>query len=299
MTHPTDRLAEYAAGAGAPDIAAHLAGCAACRADLAAWQRLRAAERLDAAPPPGPELLAGVLRRVRAAPAAPPVLIAVPRYSGPNRPRRLLPVVGQLLAQQARLIRRPVWVLAGLAIAAGTVLAAAVPPGRAAGLFGLVVPPVAALIVAAGAGDSGPADELVRATPTSPRTVLLARLTLLLGSTVGAGLLATLLLATRDQLGAPGLLLAWFGPLVPLCALSLAVAVAWRPGAGMGLAMAIWMLKLLTRPGLLDARIAGAVATVWQPALPTVAAAVALAAAVVLAAPLLHRNRIRISGVAQ
>jgi hypothetical protein len=287
MTHPTDRLAECAADAIAPEVSAHLSGCVTCRTELAAWQRLRDAERADSVIVADPALFTGVLSRIRGSSPG-----RVPRYVPADPSRRLLPLLGQLLAHQGRLIRRPVWILAALALAGGAIVAALAPAGRAGDLFGLVVPPVAALVVAVGAADSGTADELIRATPTSPRTVLLARLTLLLGGTVGAGLLATLLLSTRAQLTAPDLLLAWFGPLVPLSALSLAVAVVWRPAGGMGLAMAIWMLKLLARPGLLDERVAGAVAAVWQPALPTVLAAVGLAALVVLAAPMLSRHRI-------
>ena len=138
MTHPTDRLAEYAAGAVALDVSAHLSECVTCRAELASWQRLRDAERADSTVVAGPAPLTGVLNRIRA--SAP---VTVPRYAPADRSRRLLLQLGQLLAHQARLIRLPVWILAALAVAGGTVLAAVAPAGRAGEIFALVVPPVA------------------------------------------------------------------------------------------------------------------------------------------------------------
>src|SRR4029453_11446068 len=119
-------------------------------------------------------------------------------YGAPiaTRPgRRALAV----LAHQARLVRWPVWTVSAGALLVATVAAALSPAGTAGRVLAAVVPLVAALAVAGACGSgSDPADELARSTITSPRVVLVARLTPVLGATVAAALVGTAVVALPD-----------------------------------------------------------------------------------------------------
>jgi len=235
MSHPTDLLAEFVAGTAGPheteQVRAHLDGCAACGAEADAWRRLSTVVRASAAvTPPAPALLAGIRRRVA----------VVPRYGAPvdARPgRRALAV----LARQVRLVRWPVW-----AVSAAVLVAAVAAAGTTSRLLAAVVPLAAALAVAGACGaGTDPADELVRSTITSPRVVLLARLTLVLGATIAAALAGTAVVALFGD-ETFGLVRAWLAPLVPLSALSFALAVLWRPAVGVGAALGLWCVRAVS-----------------------------------------------------
>jgi hypothetical protein len=282
-SHPTELLAAYAAGGPADrvaEVAAHLAGCASCAAEAESWRRVSSAVRERAAevaaPPPG--LFAAIRRRVAKA--------RVPGYDGEIGRRPVRRALG-MFAHQWALVGRPVWAVSAAVLALGTVMAALAPAGTAGRVLATVVPLVAALAVAGACGaDSGPVDELVRATPTSPRTVLLGRLTMVLGATVAASLLATLMLSSlAADGGALGLASAWFGPLVPLTAVSFAVSVLWRPGAGVGVALALWLARVL--PQGVGSRLPVLVEPLWAPGTAVLAGAVGLAAVTVILSPYL------------
>ena len=283
MSHPTEDLAAYVAGAlppaGALAVEEHLAACAACRDDAAAWRRLATTVR-DASvrvPGPPPALLAQIRRRLT--PAAPRYLAGIAAHPF----RRAAAVLGY----QWRLIRWPVWVTSGVVLAAGA-LVAGLSPGAVDQVLAMVVPLVAALAIAGACGtDADPAEELTRATMTSPRVVLLARLTVVLASATGAGMLATLLLALPGRAGSGlDLMVAWLGPLVPLCALSFALSVLWRPAAGVGVAVALWLLRALSTGYVADGWLASLVYPLWTLHAPVLVAAAALVAVTVFLAPL-------------
>ncbi|SNS63461.1 Putative zinc-finger [Asanoa hainanensis] len=222
--------------------------------------------------------------------------LIVPRYLPTSAPaRRWLAsarVAWGLLARQVRLIGWRVWAIALVVIAAAAGYAASAPAGRAGDLLALVVPLVAAVSVAAACSADGEAAELVRATPTSTRVLVLARLTLVLAVTVGLGTAASLAIALpRGDLLLAELFVTWFGPLVPLSATSFALAVLWRYEAGIAVVMACWVLRLLAPTSILDHGVAPILDALWRPGLPLVLGAVVVAVATVALAPLAGRHR--------
>ncbi len=146
---------------------------------------------------------------------------------------------------------------------------------------------VAVVVIGAGAGFAASA-------PAGRAGDLLARLTLVLAVTVGVGAAASAAVALpRGDLVLAELFLTWFGPLVPLSAVSFALAVLWRPEAGMTIVLAAWVLRLMTPTPVLDGGLARALDALWQPGLPLLLGAVVLALATVALAPLASRHRIR------
>ena len=238
-----DLLPAYAAGTltgtDRDAVRAHLADCPACRADLAAWRVIA-----RAAPPPGPapdpeRLVRAVLSRS----AAEPDGTARP---GGRRPVRRL---AALLAAEARLIRPAVPIASALVMALGVVVVLL--PATAGGdlVLALVAPIVAAAGVA-GTFRSGhdPAAEVLAATPTSGRLLLLVRLVLVFGLDLALALAASAVLAATGAAGTASmtvLVAAWLGPMVLLCALSLLAAVRWGPDTALGVAVTLWAIRVL------------------------------------------------------
>lgn len=291
MKHPTGRLADYVAGT-LPDheaaaVAAHLSQCETCRQDAVGWHRV--AESVRARVMPAPTSVIAAVRgqlaasRAESRAAAPPVYRAVPGT------RPVVQAVG-ILSHQARLVGWQVWVVSAMVLVAGIVLAGWVPDSTEP-VLAVVVPLASALAVASACGGEEPPDELIRATPTSVRTILLARLTLVLGAVfLGAatGSLGLSLVGAGD----PGrLLAAWLGPVVLLSAVSFAFSVAWRPTVGLSTALALWVLRVLVACGALDAAMAGVVETVWRTSWPPLVVAGVLVTGVLAAAPQLTSAR--------
>ncbi|GIF62919.1 hypothetical protein Ais01nite_09540 [Asanoa ishikariensis] len=221
---------------------------------------------------------------------------AVPRYLPTAAPARRPLASGRiawgLLTRQVGLIGWRVWAIALVVIGAAAGYAASAPPGRAGDLLALVVPLVAAVSVAAACSADGEAAELVRATPTSTRVLVLARLTLVLAVTVGIGTAASVAVAwPRGDLLLAELFLTWFGPLVPLSAMSFALAVLWRHEAGITVVMALWVLRLLAPTSILDHGVAPFLDALWRPGPPLLLSAVVVAVATVALAPLAGRHR--------
>jgi hypothetical protein len=248
MIHPTDQLAGYVAATLPAEVAHrvrdHLAECASCRAELAAWQQVSAGvrERVAAVAAPSPALFAAVRSRLTRP--------AVARYTAPLANAPVRRAVG-VLAYQWRLIRWPTWVLAGLVLVA-TALAALSPIG-ADKVLATVIPLGAAAAIAGVCGRGlDPAAELTGSTPTSPRVVLLARLTSVLATATLAGLALTALAATTASAGLGGALaitMAWLVPLAALSAVSFALAVLVRPSAGVMAAVSAWFVRVVSIDG--------------------------------------------------
>ncbi|MEV4622198.1 zf-HC2 domain-containing protein [Asanoa sp. NPDC049573] len=294
MSHPVDELPAYAAGTVPPPaakrIADHLRGCATCRADAASWSALATGIRAttQAATPSDPPSFAAIRARL-SRPVAP--VYAPSGARGRSAPAR---VAWGLLTRQVRVIGWRVWAVAVLVIGAGASFAATASAGLAGDLLSLIVPLVAALAVAAACGADGEAAELVRATPTSTRVLVLARLTLVLSVTVAIGTAASAAVALpRGDLGLAELFVTWFGPLVPLSAISFALAVLWRPEAGVTAATAFWLLRLMAPSQIFDHSVAPVLDALWRPGPALLLAAAAVALATVVLAPLAARHSLR------
>lgn len=254
-----DLLPEYAAGS-LPEpqrrqVDCHLAGCADCRAELATW--LVVAEAAGQVPDP-----AGPPRRLTA-PAAPAMIRVVLSRSSvaapvgaatPARRPRLRPA---LVAAEARLVRPAVLVGSALLMALGVVLAAAQPvPGAwSAEIFTVIIPIVAAAgIAGVCAPGRDPLLEVTAATPTSPRLLLLIRVSLVFGYDLVLALTASVgMTAFGDQpTGLNALIMAWLGPMALLCALSLVLAVWLGQDLAVGAALGVWALSVLVDSGQVD-----------------------------------------------
>jgi hypothetical protein len=148
-----------------------------------------------------------------------------------------------------------------------------------------VVPLVAALAVAAACGNDDPPSELIQAAPTSVRTILLARLTLVLGAVFGAAVVGSLALSLAGAGGPGQLLAAWLGPMVLLSAVSFALSLTWRPAVGGTAALSLWAVRVLAASGSLDADLSGVVEAVWRTTWPSLAVAGALVVGVLAIAP--------------
>ncbi|MFY1691846.1 zf-HC2 domain-containing protein [Plantactinospora sp. WMMB782] len=281
MTHPSDLLSAFAAGTlpaeRADPVARHVADCPGCAAELIAWRRVAGAvgDRVAAVGVPSPGLLDAVLARLVPARGAAP---GVPRYAAPlggAAGRRAV----RILAAQRRLVDRRVWPVAAVVLAAGTAVAGWAPPGSSEQVLAIVVPLVAALGVAGACGSgTDPAGELVAASRTGVRAVLLARLTLVLGAIFGAASVASLGLAWFDAGAPPGLFAAWLGPMALLSAVSFALSVLWRPAVGIGVAMCLWVLRLLAGSDALDGTVDRLVEPLWRTSGPLLLVAALLMA---------------------
>jgi len=264
-----EHILEYATGAlddtARAEVDAHLAGCAPCRADVAAWRALGDV-RADPAPP-GPELVHQVL--LRSALGGPPLATRRPAWFSLA-----------LLRAEARLVRPAVPIASALVMALGVALAAG--QGQAGQILAFVAPVVAALGIAGLYGPRrDPAFELVAATPTAPGLILLTRIALVFGYDLVLALAASGVLAVlgADPGGLVAIVDAWLGPMALLSALSLVLAVWFSADVAAGVAVVLWSLRVLAG-GFLDDTgwLLGAVRVVWATNAGTVLAAAALTA---------------------
>lgn len=160
-----------------------------------------------------------------------------------------LAFAAQLLLAQTRLIRVSVWLASALTMAFGVLV---VLPLRESGLAETTLAVIAPFVAAAGiAGVCGPdrdaGFELAAATVTSPRTVLVARVTLVFAYDLVLALGASLVLVALglDTSGLGALVGAWFGPMALLSSVCLLVAVAAGTTAALTVGLAFWVARLL------------------------------------------------------
>jgi hypothetical protein len=87
---------------------------------------------------------------------------------------------------------------------------------------------------------------------TSPRVILLARVTLVFGYDLILALLSSAVpaLLNATSLGLASLITTWLGPMAMLSALSLLLSVCWNPEGAMGVALALWSLHALALTGV-------------------------------------------------
>jgi hypothetical protein len=286
-----DWLPGYAAGslrgADRDRVRAHLVDCPRCRADLAAWQVIAdVAAPVDAAPDP-----ARVVRAVltRSAIEGPP---GRPRDGYPTR--RLRHLAGLVMAE-ARLIRLALPVASALVMALGVALVLLQAAAGAAGVSAdLVLAMLAPIVAAAGVAGTyrsrrDPAGELVAATPTSGRLLLLVRIAVVFGYDLVLAVAASAVLTATGAAGTAslnGLVAAWLGPMALLSSLSLLIAVRFGPDVALGAAVGLWAVRVLADSmlagGVLDHDwLARFIVAAWSTNAPVLAASAAIAVAAV------------------
>ena len=271
-----DRLPAVTVGVVDDWTAAHLIECGACRAELARWRMVARAVgvALEAAPEPSPAVLAGVWERLEAEPAV-------------GSPARRLPGwlshVVSLVAGQVPLVRRQLWAASAVVMAVGAVFGmTAHTADAAAGVVGLLAPAIAAVGLALVYGpEVDPGLELTLATPTSPRSVLLARMTLVLGYDLGLALAANaVVIGARGDVSWWGLISQWLGPMLLLASVALLVSVTVGTAVAVTSALTLWTVRLftLTEAGraVADGAVRAAVDAAWTSGPLAVAMAVAL-----------------------
>jgi hypothetical protein len=275
--HPTDALAEYAAGVlDAPEqttVETHLVGCPSCRAALRGWTAVAAATAAPVAPPSPAPVVRAVLTRAALAPQAPP-----------GR-RRGVRFAGQLLRAELRLVRPSVWVASMLVMACAVAAVAAGDHGAAATVLSLAAPLVAIAGVAGVYGPQrDPAFEALAVTATSPRLVLLARVTLVFAYDLALAVAASAVLKlAAPQVGLVELVIAWLGPMTLLSALCLVLAMWIGPNVSIAVAATLWVLRVgtVSAPELSGGWLAARMQQVWATSPGTVAVTLALLAAAV------------------
>lgn len=297
--HVAELLPAYLNGTLPPAEAtrtrAHVAACAVCAAELADWRAIAVVARGEVA---GAATAPAVLPRVWA------VLDGAAASAGrngvdlPGPHGRLL---WDLLRGQVPLVRRGLWAASALTMALGCLVALTAREGSGAGVvLALVAPIVAAIGVAFVYGpENDPSLEVALGTPTSPRLVLLARLTLVYGYDVLLALGATLaLVVVRGDAALWSLVSLWLGPMLFLSGLSLVVSLAVGPATAMLAAMAGWTTRVVVEwsppRGVVDEIGAGVLGAFWEMEPALAAAGVALIAVAVLRVP--RQERLVASG---
>lgn len=285
--HVTDLLPAHANGTlGIRDerrVRAHLETCAACRADLASWEAVGAAACASSSDAPAPsghvmEEVWGRIEDERATPA--------------RSARSRLSLAWQLLVGQLPLVRREIWAASAVTMAVGCLVAVLTTagPSLAGSAFAVFAPVVAAVGVAFVYGpENDPSLEIALSTPTSPRLVLLARLTLVYGYDLALALGATAVLAAaKGPLAIWPLVSLWIGPMLFLSALALLISLLSSSTAAFFVALALWGLRLAAGTGAADgARPAWAttVEALWHTDALLLPLAAVLLAAAFLCAP--------------
>jgi anti-sigma factor RsiW len=207
----------------------HLAECAECKADLELWQAVSSevvsANRQLAAPP---MLAERVLARIHA------------RRKTPSVFRRAV----QLLQTQVPLVRQEIWPASLVVMVMG--FGVALLSGHAY-VVRVLSPLVAAASLAVIYGpEHDPAVELALATPTSPRQILLARLTLVYGYNLLLALTASLgllVMVPVEMLGQ--LILGWLGPMTFLSALALVLSLWIGTANAVAIAYGAWLVQIM------------------------------------------------------
>jgi hypothetical protein len=264
--HPSaDDIAAWTASGGtSPALDRHVRSCPRCEREAAAWSTLRAslAEWEGRLPEPRPLT---------------PAIEPVP--AGP-RVRQAATVV----LAQVSVVRRQVWAATAVVVGIGCLLLT-VSNAAAGPLFALIAPVGAACGMAMIYGrDADPAYEISQACPVSVRTVLVARLFVVTGYDLAVGFLGTLFVTTLgDAGGLWSLMLAWLGPLLLLSAVSVLLSVLYRPWLGIGVALLLWSLRVVTLSPARHFALAVPVDWIWTTTPAVVVTAVLVLAAAVIA----------------
>jgi hypothetical protein len=240
--HVADMLPAYLNGtldAGlAARVEAHLSGCAACRAELAEWRAIAEAAPMlcRQSPIPADTLLSRVWSEIDRAEAE----------TLRRRPALRLAWLWSLLIGQLPLVRRGIWAASALTMALGCVIELLRPygVGKALAVF---APVVAAMGIAFVYGpENDPSLEIALATPTSPRLVLLGRLTLVYAYDILLAVIASAAItAARGGTGLWPVIVLWLGPMLFLSALSLVLSLLFGSATGISAALVIWAARIM------------------------------------------------------
>jgi hypothetical protein len=263
-------------------IGAHVATCAACQQELETWR-----------------LIADTWRTSSQAVVAPPAVFEAAVLQIAQRERRLSRVQGLLqalraahllLVEQARLMRQGFWLASALGIIVSWLIALSSPASSVQIVLSLTIP----LLTAVGVSlifypTLDPFIEIVLATPTSLRLLLLARLTVVLAYDGALALAATASLAAFAHGGSVWLFVSgWLGPMVFLAALALLISQRWGTTAGMAAALSAWAARVLLAAndqlGVLNPFLAARLSAYWSTNVVSLAVALSLFA-IVLCAP--------------
>lgn len=224
----------------------HFAGCAACRTEHASWEAVAGAtiSASQRVPSPSARAWEGVRARIEPEETAP----------GSQSPGSLVSLVWQLLRGQAPLVRREIWVASAVTVALGCVVALLAATPSSTGLaLSLFVPMIAAIGVAFIYGpDNDPSLELALSTPTSPRLVLLARLTLVYSYDLALAAGASAVLVATKGVSLWPLISLWLGPMLFLSALALLLSLLLGTTAASLTAMGLWGVRLLAEANALS-----------------------------------------------
>lgn len=289
VRHHPEALAEYAAGVLAgPErtaVEAHLLDCSSCRAVLVGWTALAEATAAPVDAPPDPaSVVRAALTEAALAPQPPPVR------------RRRVAFAGELLLAEARLVHPSVWLASVLVMACAVALSLTGGNGAGATVLSLVAPLIAVAGVAGVYGpERDPAFEALAVTATSPRVVLLARVTLVFAYDLALAVAASAAVqVAAPRVGLVDLVTGWLGPMALLSALSLLLAMWVGPNVAMTVTASLWVLRVLTIgvPQLGEGWLAVAMRKAWATNPGTVAATLTLLAAAVA----LSRQHLRPGG---
>ena len=237
-----EALPAYTNGTFAPEerrlVSAHLDSCDACRAELASWRMVGTASRAVSSQVPNPpeNLMERVWTRIGEEEA--------PATSSFGRVSLGL----QLLVGQLALVRREIWLASAATMALGCLVALLTAGASAGGVvLAVFAPMVAAVGVAFIYGpENDPSLEVALSTPTSPRLVLLARLTLVYGYDLALALVATVVLALANGgVGLWTLISLWVGPMLFLSALALFLSLLFGPTPATLVALTLWGVRLV------------------------------------------------------
>jgi hypothetical protein len=131
-----------------------------------------------------------------------------------------------------------------------------------------------------------PAFEALAITATSPRLVLLARVTLVFAYDLALAVATSMVVRlVAPEVGLVDVVVAWLGPMTLLSALCLLLAMWIGPNVALGVGASLWVLRVATVsvPELAHGWLAAGMRAVWATSPATVAVTLALLAwAVVL-----------------
>lgn len=266
--HIFDSLPEYVSGTLDSEdkrrAREHLVDCSACREELGAWQEIHEAVNLDSSRVPGPsaDLMERVWVRIEEDAQA---------TVQPSLTSRLSLAL-QILVGQLPLVKKKIWVASAVTMAFGAAvsLLTYVSVTATGTTFALFAPIVAAVGVALVYGpENDPSLEVALSTPTRPRLILLARLTLVYGYDLALALAATAVFtAVNGALDMWPLVSLWIGPMLFLSALALLISLFFGPTPAIFTAMALWSVRLAATAGsdptYLDSAWMRAVEALWQ-----------------------------------
>lgn len=160
-----------------------------------------------------------------------------------------------LMLSQVRVIQREIWWASALVLILGTFVTVSVPAGSGMIPLAIIAPIVAAVGVALLYDEEiALMLELESSTPTSPRLLLLARLTLIFGFDLLLALAGSVVLSLvrADYLLMP-LVLSWLAPMTFLSGLAFLLSVLMRESlAAYGLSLLLWMMHLVFRTSTID-----------------------------------------------